>query len=40
MSVRAAARTFRDLIVWQKAHRFSAGFPKSELYGLSSQLRR
>jgi four helix bundle protein len=35
------------LVVWQKAHRFvldayqfSAGFPKSETYGLTSQLRR
>ena len=44
---RAPAKNFRDLIVWQKAHqlvlglyRFSDGFPKSELYGLISQLRR
>lgn len=44
---RQPARTFQDLIVWQKAHqfalgvyRYSEGFPKSELYGLSSQLRR
>lgn len=43
----AVARTFQDLIVWQKAHRFvldtyalTAQFPKSELYGLTSQLRR
>lgn len=35
------------MIVWQKAHAFvleiyklTAGFPKSELYGLSSQIRR
>ncbi len=35
-----SARTFEDLIVWQKAHRFvlsvydmSQAFPKSELYG-------
>ena len=41
------AKTFQDLIVWQKAHAFvlrvyrlSQGFPKSELYGLTSQLRR
>jgi four helix bundle protein len=41
------ARCFTDLIVWQKAHRFvlalyplTAGFPKPELYGLSSQMRR
>jgi len=44
---RMPAKTFRDLIVWQKAHalvlglyRYSEGFPKSETYGLSSQLRR
>lgn len=41
------ARTFEDLIVWQKAHSFvievyrmSQLFPKSEIYGLSSQFRR
>ena len=44
---RAAARSFRDLIVWRKAHEFvlsvytfSAGFPKHEIYGLASQMRR
>jgi four helix bundle protein len=44
---RAPAKNFRDLVVWRKAHqlvlglyRFSDGFPKSELYGLVSQLRR
>ena len=44
---RTPARTFQDLIVWQKAHQFVLGvyrltenFPKSETYGLSSQLRR
>ena len=44
---RAPAKTFQDLIVWQKAHqfvlaiyRFTEGFPKSETYGLSQQLRR
>ena len=43
----AAARSFEDLIVWQKAHKFvlsvyelSSNFPKSETYGLTSQLRR
>jgi four helix bundle protein len=47
MSPRPPARTFEDLLVWQKAHEwvlaaygYSAGFPKSEIYGLSSQLRR
>ena len=41
------ARKFQDLTVWQCAHRFvlnvyrlSNEFPKHELYGLSSQLRR
>jgi len=44
---RASAKTFRDLIVWQKAHefvlgvyRFTDSFPKHELYGLSVQMRR
>jgi len=42
-----AAKSFRDLIVWQKSHalallvyRVTANYPKSELYGLVSQLRR
>ncbi|MHC4873207.1 MAG: four helix bundle protein [Planctomycetota bacterium] len=41
------AKTFEDLIVWQKAHSFvlsiynmTKSFPKDELYGLTSQLRR
>jgi four helix bundle protein len=41
------AKDFQDLIVWQKSHCFvisiyqlSNGFPKHELYGLTSQLRR
>ena len=41
------ARCFRDLIVWEKAHRFvlmvykySSNFPKTEIYGLTSQFRR
>ncbi|MGA2722097.1 MAG: four helix bundle protein [Bryobacteraceae bacterium] len=40
-------KDFRDLTVWQKAHeltlavyRTTAGFPREELYGLTSQLRR
>ena len=43
----AAAKTFRDLIVWRKAHefvlaiyRFTAALPRHETYGLSSQMRR
>ncbi|MFW6033184.1 MAG: four helix bundle protein [Phycisphaeraceae bacterium] len=44
---RPIARSFTDLVVWQKAHAFvldvyrmTATFPKSELYGLTAQLRR
>jgi four helix bundle protein len=40
-------QSYRDLIAWQKAmdfvmdvYRTSKGFPRDELYGLSSQLRR
>ena len=40
-------KTFRDLFVWQKAHRLvldvylvTNTFPRSELYGLTSQMRR
>ncbi|MBI5772634.1 MAG: four helix bundle protein [Verrucomicrobia bacterium] len=46
-SARPAAKSFEDLIVWQKAHqfvlsvyRFTESFPNKELYGLTSQLRR
>jgi four helix bundle protein len=44
---RAPARTFEDLLVWQKAHAwvldlyaYTANFPRHELYGLTSQFRR
>jgi len=44
---RPAAKTFRELVVWQKAHEFvlavyalTARFPKSETYGLSLQMRK
>ena len=44
---RAPAKTFQDLVVWQKAHplvlevyKYSGSFPRAEVYGLSSQLRR
>jgi four helix bundle protein len=40
-------QSFKELIVWQKAYQFALkiyketdGFPKSEIYGLTSQLRR
>jgi len=46
-SSRSAARSFRDLLVWQKAHEFvlavyafTAGFPKTETYSLALQMRR
>ena len=42
-----AAKTFQDLIVWQKAHQFvlavynySDYFPEKEVYGLTSQFRQ
>jgi len=45
--MREPARSFQDLIVWQKAHqfvlevyRFTENFPPKEQYGLTSQLRR
>ncbi len=41
------AKTFRDLLVWRKAHEFvlgiyrlTVGFPKQETYGLAVQMRR
>jgi four helix bundle protein len=41
------AKSFQDLVVWQKAHQFvlaiyrlTGTFPKSEMFGLSSQFRR
>lgn len=42
-----SVKDFHELKVWQKAHqlalavyRLTAGFPREELYGLTSQLRR
>jgi four helix bundle protein len=39
--------SFRDVLVWKKAHAFTLSiyrltdtFPKSEIFGLTSQLRR
>jgi four helix bundle protein len=47
MALSKPARTFQDLVVWQKAHQFVLGvyaltavFPKQETYGLSLQMRR
>ncbi len=41
------AKSFQDLIVWQKAHQFvlsiyqmTDNFPKNELFGITQQLRR
>lgn len=40
-------KSYRDLLVWQKAvelavliYRLTEGFPKREIYGLASQIRR
>ena len=45
--MKKVAKTFQDLIVWQKAHEYvlevyklTRTFPKSELYGLTSQFCR
>jgi four helix bundle protein len=47
MAISKPARTFQDLLVWQKAHgfvlevyTFTATLPKQETYGLSLQMRR
>lgn len=47
MTLSKPARTFQDLLVWQKAHGFvlevyalTATFPRQETYGLSLQMRR
>lgn len=44
---RSPARSFRDLLVWQKAHGWvlklyvlTGAFPKHETYGLAAQMRR
>ena len=44
---REPAKTFEDLIVWQKAkklavliYKITKDFPRSELYGLTNQMRR
>jgi four helix bundle protein len=44
---RRPAQSFRELLVWQKAHRFvlaiyqfTSELPRQEMYGLSAQMRR
>jgi len=46
-NMREPAKTFEDLLVWQKAHSFvlaiyrmTSVFPKHEVYSLTSQFRR
>jgi four helix bundle protein len=45
--IRVPAKTFEDLLVWQKAHSFvltvyrlTGAFPKHEIFGLTYQFRR
>ena len=47
MTSRRPAKTFRDLVVWQKAHAFvlqtyaaTRAYPREEQYGLALQFRR
>ena len=47
MEIRKPAKTYRDLIVWQKAmaaakvvYEVTASFPNQETYGLTAQIRR
>jgi four helix bundle protein len=47
MEGKLAARSFRDLVVWQRSiqlavsiYSLSRDFPREEVYGLTSQIRR
>ena len=47
MSVRQPAKSFENLLVWQKSHaltlqvyRVPGSFPREEIYGIVSQMRR
>ena len=47
MASKLAAQSFRDLTVWQRSiqlataiYRLTCGFPREEMYGLTSQIRR
>ena len=44
---RPSAKTFRDLLVWQKAHefvfevyRYTESFPQREIYGMVQHMRK
>lgn len=44
---RIPAKSFEDLVVWKRAHqwvldiyKFTQNFPKTEMFGITSQLRR
>jgi four helix bundle protein len=44
---RVKTQSFKELVVWQKAHELvlkiydlTSGYPKEEIYGLTSQFRR
>lgn len=46
-SPKSKAKSFRDLVVWKKSYaavletyKLTTGFPKTELYGLTQQMRR
>jgi four helix bundle protein len=47
MAGKVPAQSFRELVVWQRSiqlatmiYRITGGFPKEEMYGLTSQIRR
>ena len=47
MESKGTAQSFRDLVVWKRSiqlaaaiYRLTQGFPREELYGLTSQIRR
>jgi four helix bundle protein len=47
IAIREPAKSFEDLLVWQKSHAFAlavyrltAAFPQHEIFGLTSQFRR
>jgi four helix bundle protein len=47
MAIKVGAQSFRDLVVWQRSiqlaesiYRLTKCFPKEEMYGLTSQIRR